>query len=80
MTRPTWQVSLKFVLNRTCPIICKVAICTEFLQFKVLGALAKTGIRQIKVNFRRWIINVFMCKQLKILYLYYLELCNIKLY
>ena len=46
--RPTWQVSLKFVHNRKCPIICKVAVCTEFLPFKVLGALAKTSFRQIK--------------------------------
>ena len=30
---------LKFVLNKACPIICKVAICTEFRQFREKGLL-----------------------------------------
>ena len=43
------------------------------------GCLADTGFRQIKVNFPRQIINVFMCLLYKEPCLYCLELHKVKL-
>ena len=52
-------------LNQFLPIIC---------------CLADTGFCQNKVNYRQQIINAFMAKLFKTLYLYHSKLCNAKLH